>query len=1105
MKHFFTMVILLMTCLLQQAYAQDRSLSGRVTDRSNGQGLPGVTVLVKGTTVGASTNVDGTFSLSVPSTATTLAFSSIGFVTVELPIADNSTFNVALATDAKQLGEVVVTALGQERTRNSLAFSATQIDGSNITAARNTNAINGLAGKVAGLNITQSNGLGSSSNVVIRGTKSLFGNNQALFVVDGVPISNANTNTGGQQRGGAGYDYGNAAADVNPDDIASTTVLKGAAATALYGERAANGVILITTKKGKRGLNVTVNTGATLGRIDKSTFIKYQNRYGAGYGKYYEDASGYFLSRDIQGNGTEELVAPLSEDGSYGGAFNPSLLVYQWDSFDPTSPTYKKATPWIAAENGAATFFETASTLNNSVTIDGGNETGYFKLGYNRSDDRGVLPNSKISKNIVNFAASLNLTPKLTTSASINYTNLQGRGRYGTGYDDGNILTNMRQWWQTNVDISQQKAAYDRNVERGYHATWNYADPDQLTPIYWNNPYWVRNQNFETDSRNRYFGNVAATYKFANWFNVLGRVTLDTYSEIQEERIAVGSVGVSSYSRFNRNSKEANFDLIGNFSANITEGVTFKGLLGANVRREDVGSIRAFTNNGLAVPGLYSLSNSVDPLTPPIESQFKRGVDGIFASATIGFRDMVFLDATVRRDKSTTLLTGKNTFYYPSVALNFVFSEVTKDAAPWLSYGKLFANYAEVGQGAPVQSIYNTYDKPTPFGSVPLFSLPSTKNNQDLVPERTKSAEAGIELAFLNSRLGLNATVYQQNTINQIVPLNISTATGYSQRYVNTGEVRNRGVEIAGYVTPVKNENITWTLNVNWYTNRNQVISLTEGLDNIVLASYQGGVTSNATVGQPFGSLRGTKFVYDANGVKTIRVVKNAAGTLNTAAYYNQSATANEIIGDPNPKWKGGVSNTVSYKGLSLYFLVDIRKGGSVFSLDRYYGLATGMQPETALDNELGNPSRSPITRNADGSYASTSGGVILPGVYGPGTTINGQNVSGQPNTVRTSNTNYGLYGYLRNPNEAFVYDASFVKLREVSLTYSLPTSFTAKLGGVKGVDFSLIGRNLWIIHKNLPDADPEDGLSSGNLGQGYSLGSFPSVRSVGANLRLRF
>lgn len=1104
MKKLLLSALLVSPVLMQQAAAQNRNITGRVTDTATGQGLPGVTVLVKGTSVGASTNADGSYSISVPASATVLSFSFIGYTSIERTIGTASTVDVGLGTDTEQLSEVVVTALGVERTRNSLPFSATQIEGENITVARNPNAVNGLSGKVAGLNIQQSNGLGSSSNVVIRGTKSLFGNNQALFVVDGVPISNANTNTATQATGAGGYDYGNAAADINPDDIASTTVLKGAAATALYGERAANGVILITTKKGRKGLGVTINTGATVGRIDKSTFIKHQTRYGAGYGQYYEDPTGYFLYRDIQGNGTEELVAPMSEDASYGAAFDPSLLVYQWDSFDPTSPNYQKATPWVAAKNGADTFFETASTLNNSVMIDGGNDNGYFKLGFNRVDDTGVLANSKITKNIINFAGSLNLTPRLTTSASINYTNVKGLGRYGTGYGDGNVITNFRQWWQTNVDLKEQKAAYERNIGRGYHATFNYADPDVLTPIYWNNPYWVREQNYETDSRDRYFGNVAATYKFADWFNVLGRVTLDTYSELQEERIAVGSVGVSEYSRFNRSSKEANFDLIGNFSANIASNLSFKGLLGTNLRRQAFSSIRATTNNGLAVPGLYALTNTVDPLQPPLESEQKVGVDGIFASTTFGLRDMLFLDLTVRRDKSTTLLQSNNAFYYPSAALSLAFSELTKETAPWLSYGKALINYAEVGQGAPVQSIFDYYSKPTGFGSVPLFSLPNIKNNQDLVPERTKSIEAGVELAFLNSRVGLNATVYQQNTIDQIIPLNISTASGYSQRYVNSGEVRNRGVELAGYVTPVKSNDITWTVNANWYKNRNEIISLLGELDNIVLASYQGGVTSNATVGQAFGVLRGSTYQYADNGAKILTVTKNTTG-LPTAAYYAQSATANEVIGDPNPDWKAGLANTITYKGLSLYFLIDIRKGGDVFSLDRYYGLATGMTVETAGDNELGNPTRSPIMRNADGSYASTSGGVILPGVYAAGTVINGQDVSGQPNTVRTSNTNYGLYGYLRNPNSAFIYDASFVKLREVSLSYSLPTGLVSRIGGVKGIDFSIIGRNLWLIHKNLPDADPEDALSSGNLGQGYSSGAFPTTRSLGANIRFRF
>ncbi|GGG55406.1 SusC/RagA family TonB-linked outer membrane protein [Hymenobacter glacieicola] len=1072
MRKTILSALLVAPVLLQQAAAQNREISGRVTDAANGQGLPGVTVLVKGTTTGVSTDSDGSYTISAPASATTLVFSSIGYSAVERVIGNASAINIALATDAKQLGEVVVTAQNVERTRNSLPYSATQVEGESITKARNPNFINGLSGKVAGVTIRQSNSLGGSTNVLIRGTKSLFGNNQPLFVVDGVPISNANTNSSDQQTGRGGYDYGNAAADINPDDIASTTVLKGAAATALYGERAANGVILITTKKGRKGLGVTINLGATAGRIDKSTFIKYQDQYGAGYGRYYEDPSLFFLSRDIDGDGVKDLVAPLSEDASYGGRFDPNLNVYQWDSFDPTSPNYQKATPWVAAKNGPEEFFKTALTLNNSISIDGGNDAGYFKLGYNNIRDKGVLENSEVNKNIVNFAGSLNLTPKLTTSASINYTRVDGKGRYGTGYGDGNVLTNFRQWWQTNVDLKEQKAAFERT---GQNKTYNYSDPSDLSPIYWNNPYWVRYKNYETDSRNRFFGNVAATYKVTDWFNILGRVTSDSYDEIQEERNAIGSVGLSSYSRFDRTSREYNYDLIGNFSKNVTESFSLSGLIGANLRRQYISSIFSSTNGGLVVPDLYSLTNSVSDPLPPTENETRIGVDGIFASATLGFKNMLFLDLTARRDKSTTLPSQNNTFIYPSVAGGFVFSEMLKDVS-WLSYGKVRANYAEVGSGASALSVFDVYSKVSTFDGNALYSVPNTKNNPDLKPERTKSAEAGLEMNFLRSRVGFDLTVYQQNTVNQIIPVTLSTATGYSSRFVNSGEVRNRGVEVSAFVTPVKTTDFSWTLNANWTRNRNEVLSLYQGVDNIVLATYQGGLSSNATVGQPFGSLRGSDFIYNDNGEKVV----GANG------YYAQTATTNNVIGNPNADWTGGVSNTVNYKGLALYFLVDVRHGGEIFSLDRYYGLATGLTPETAQNNDLGNPSRNTI---------ANGGGVILPGVKADGTA----------NTTRVSNTNYGLYGYLRNPASAFVYDASFVKLREVSLTYSLPTSIVSKFGAFKGVDLSLVGRNLWIISKNLPDADPEDALSSGNLGQGYSSGSFPAVRTFGGNIRLSF
>ena len=1093
------MSLFLLSALLQEAMAQNRTVTGRVTDATNNEGLPGVTVLVKGTQVGTATDATGNYSISVPDGGTTLVFSFVGYTTTERAIGNATTLNLALGTDARQLGEVVVTALGVERNRNTLPYSAQQVEGDAVTKARNPNFINGLSGKVAGLNIQQSSNLGGSTNVTIRGTKSMFYNNQALFVVDGVPISNAVTNTLNQQTGRGGYDYGNAAADINPDDIESVSVLKGAAATALYGQRAANGVILITTKKGRKGtVGVTVNTGVTMGFVDKSTYPDFQTKYGAGYGAAYEDPSKYFLYRDVNGDGTKDLVTPFSEDASYGARFNPNLMVYQWDAFDPNHPNYGKATPWTAAENGPISFFEDAVSTLNSIVIDGGNEQGTFKLGYTRNSDKGILPNSQLHKNIVNFTGSLNLTPKLTTTASVNFSKIDGLGRYGTGYSSTNPNQQFRQWFQMNVDLQEQKEAYFRNRQ---NITWNWTDPDDLTPIYSDNPYWTRYENYENDERFRTFGYAMANYKFTDWFSLMGRVTMDTYDEMQEERIAVGSADVPMYSRYNRTARETNYDLIANFNTKFAENFSFQGLLGTNIRRNNISSILASTNGGLVVPNFYALSNSVDPLAPPIETEQNIGYDGVFAGATLSFRELLTLDLTARRDKSTTLPEGNNAYFFPSAALSFTFSELLKDT-PWLSFGKVIANYAEVGSDAPAYAISDVYGRQltaegsqiASWGSTPLFTVPLTKNNPDLRPERTKSAEVGIEAAFLDSRVGFNVTGYKTNTIDQIIPVNISSATGYGSRFVNSGEIENRGFEVSAFVTPVKTDDFSWTINANWSRNRNEVVALYDSLDNLLIQNYQGGITTNATIGRPMNMLRGTDYVYNTNGERTI----NASG------YYVRSTTANEEIGNPNPDWIGGVANTVSYKGLSLYFLVDVRKGGQLFSLDRYYGLATGMYEETAGINDLGNESRSPVVRNTDGTYAPTSGGVILPGVYASGTKINNVDVSGQPNTVRVSNTNFGLYGYSRLPNSAFVYDAGFVKLRELSLSYSLPESIMSRIKPFKGIDVSLVGRNLWIIDKSLPGADPEENLSAGRFGQGYQSGAYPTTRNIGFNLRFR-
>ncbi len=1084
MQRNLLLFLLLFSGLLQQAWAQDRIISGKVTDRATGQGLPGVTVLVKSrNTIGTSTNSEGVYSLGgVPTDATSLVFSFVGYATQEQPITGANVINATLAIDSKQLSEVVVTALGVERSRNSLAYSATQVNGNDITVARNPNAINGLEGKVAGLAIQQSNALGASSNVIIRGTKSVSGNNQALFVVDGVPISNRNesgqTGAGTQASGGLGYDYGNAAADINPDDIATTTVLKGAAATALYGSRAANGVILITTKKGRRGFGVSLNSGVTFGKIDKSTFIKYQHQYGAGYGRYYGPTN-----LNFNDSPTGELVAVTGDDASFGAAFDPNLLVRQWYSYTPGDPNFGKATPWVAADNDPVSFFKTAVSTLNSVVVDGGSEQGNFKLGYSNSIDRGILPNSNITKNTINFGGSLNLTPKLTVSSTANFTALSGLGRYGTGYNSDNLMTNFRQWWETNVDIKQQKEAYDRAQDPAYainngNATWNFASPQtgDYTAIFWNNPYFVRYQNYENDSRYRTFGNVMLNYKVFKGFEVVGRVSMDTYDEMQEQRSAIGSSAadhVPYYERYNHTYREFNYDLFGNFDKSLGKNFSLRGVVGANLNRIYNNSVDASTNGGLISPGLFTLSNSLNSINAPTEVASQFALDGLFVNANIGYKEKLFLEGTLRRDRPTSLPINNNTYYYPSVALGYVFSEDLQDAAPWLSYGKVRANYAGVGNYAPVAITNDVFRIHSPINGAPVSAVPSLKNNADLRPERTRSFEAGIETAYLDNRLGLEVTVYQQNSSNQIIPVSVSAASGYLNRYVNGGEIRNRGVELSGFVVPVKTADVTWRLAANWSHNDNIVLS--QSTDNYIIGNYQGGVSSNSTVGQPVGNLRGTNFVYSEGGQKVV-----------TASGYYARTDANQVLGNPNPKWRGGITNTVSYKSISLNFLVDIKSGGSVFSLDRYYGLATGLQPETAGLNDLGNPSRNTI---------ATGGGVIVDGVLADGT----------PNTKRVSNTNYGFYGYVRNPNAAFVYDASYVKLREVALTFGLPKSVLAKTPFLKGADLSIVGRNLWIIHKNLPDADPEDIASSGNIGQGFQGGSYPAVRTLGANVRLSF
>lgn len=1089
MRRLRLMVVMVMAIGLGTLHvdAQTIKLPGKVLDM-DGNPIPGATVRFKDQHAGVITKDDGTFTIT-SSLKGTLVISALGYVEQDVDITGKTTLTVSMAKSNKELDEVVVTAYGIRRAKNTLPYAAQTISGDEANKTRVTNISAGLSGKVSGLQVIQNNQIGGSVNVVIRGMKSLSGNNQALFVIDGVPFdnttttSNTSTTPGNttEQSGQGGYDYGNAASDINPDDIESINVLKGAAASALYGSRAANGVIMITTKKGRSGTHITVNAGVTAGRIDRTTFVKLQHEYGAGRSDFFPNPTGTNTGFIYNANifGGPGFIVNTTAPRSWGPAFDKNLLIYQWDAFDPSSPTYGKATPWVAGAHGPEYFYQTAISNNNSVFLDGAGAKGSYKLGYTRTNDKGDMPNSTVTRNAFIFAASYKIADRLTASASANYYQDNALGRYSTGYDaDRNPNTIFRQYGETNVDYKEQKEAYFRHNQ---NITWNWTAPTTptgLTADFYNNVYWSAYQNYEDDNRGRFFGNTALNFQATNWLNIMARVAIDEYNMFTEERSAVGSEGGqagSYYRRTNSSFSEINYDLLATGNHQLTADLKLNELLGINIRKDNNASVYSSTNGGLVIPKLYAVNNSVNTPTAPSETQSTQVVDGYFAGATLTYKDFLSLDGTFRRDVSSTLPVNDNAYNYYAISGSWVFFQHLKNI-PWLSSGKLRANYATVGNSAGVQQTEDVYTVNTNYGSSYMYSLPVTKANNDLQPERTNSYEGGIEVAFLQNRLGFDGSWYHTNSINQVLKSQISNSTGYEYKYINAGNIENQGVELSIFGTPVQTRNFQWDININYTRNRNKVLSLKNGLNNLVLASFQGSVTLNATVGKPYGILQSGDYVY-TNGKPTVYATGNSAGL------YEISSNTNTPIGNVNPDWIGGITNTLRYKAFSLSFLVDMRVGGSIFSLDQYYAQQGGILPATVGLNDLGHPKRDSV---------SHGGGVIYPGVT----------PDGKPNTIRATvySSTSSVY-----PQSHYAYNASYIKLREASLTYHLPEKVLGSAQAwLKGVDFSLIGRNLWLIHKDLPMADPEDNLGAGNF-QGYQSGAYPTLRTLGLNVKLKF
>lgn len=1090
MKRIILFILLSGLLCLIALNGQTITVTGTVSSSVEGEGtLPGVTVVAKGTTTGTTTDANGRYTLNVPPLATTLVFSYIGMKTREVLISGRSVIDVILEPETTALEEVVVTALGISREKKSLGYSVQELGGEEVNTARETNFVSSMSGKISGVSVKQPNTMGGSANIVIRGNASLLGNNQALFVVDGIPVDNSITNTETQKIGGGGYDYGNAAMDINPDDIENISVLKGAAASALYGSRAANGVVLVTTKRGtlNKGLGIKINSSVLFSRIDESTMPKYQKEYGGGYGPYYDDPTGNFWYRDIDGDGVSDLIVPSSEDASWGAKFDPNLMVVQWDALDPLESNYGKKTPWVFPDHSIESLFETGVKFTNNIAFDAGNDKGAFRLSYTNVNEKGILENSSIKRNTISLSGSYNLSEKLIIEANANYINLKAIGRFGTGYDEQNPMQVFGQWFQTNVDIKDLLNNY-KSPKDGTQRTWNYKWLPTATvaprAFYANNPNWLRYENYNNDGRDRVYGYAKLSYKLTDWATIDGRLANDFYSEYQERRISISSAvagNLPDYTKYLRTFNEFNADAMLRFKKDFSS-VSLNGLLGISTRANTVKSLLASTEGGLIIPNYFALNNSMAPVINE-EAEILQRINSYYGSLSTGFKRFIYLDLTARYDISSTLPEENNAYFYPSVSTSFILSELggIKEIG-FLSFMKIRLNYAEVGADAPAYNTKSSYISGRPWGSLGLYSLQNdfyspdlvpALFNPDLLPERTKSIEAGFEARFLNNRYGVDFSFYKNNTFDQIMPIEVSRGSGYSAMYINAGEIQNMGYELSLNAIPVQKKDFSWIIDLNWFKNKNEVISLGGDIDNILLFGAWD-VSINARVGEPYGAIVGTNFVY-LNGKK---VVGDDGFFLRT--------DNEEVIGNINPDWNAGIKNTLRYKNFSLSGLIDIQQGGDIFSVNVKHGLSTGLYEETAGLNDKGKPKRDPV---------SEGGGILFPGTV---------NEDGTPNTTYIACNEWGTaFNYDYSPTARYILDASYVKLRELALSYNFPKSLFGK-GFIKDAAFSIVGRNLWIIHKNTYHFDPEIATSAGNQ-QGIEDGAYPSTRTFGFDLKVSF
>ncbi|RYE58583.1 MAG: SusC/RagA family TonB-linked outer membrane protein [Sphingobacteriales bacterium] len=1059
--------------------AQQRTITGTVTGDDTKAPIPGVAVKEVGATTGVSTNGEGVFTIRTTSANPVLEFSFLGYSRQTVTVGASNTVNVVLVTDTRMLNEIVVTANAISREKRTLGYSAPTLSNEELNQGENPNLLNSLTGRVAGANITTTaNTPGSSSRVVLRGGSSISGNNQALIVVDGVPIDNSSIIGGGSL---SSVDFGNRGNDINPDDIQSVTVLKGPGATALYGSRASNGALIITTKSGKRGAEKTEVTFSTSNSF--SSILKlpdFQNEYG----------QGYFNNFDANGNAVYENDP--KENWSWGAPFTGT--VQPWgQEIDGT----RLQKPYSAVTDNIRNFFRTGFSTDNNLGFSGGGEKTSFYLGLNSVNSNGINPGDKDLYNRYNvrFNGTAEFNNKFNAGVSVTYSRInsnQVAGGQGGGSVYNNVLQTPRDIPLTDLrDLNNKYYGYGFTDANGVRRNDLYG----YYGAYTMNPYWILQNYNNYNDVSRITGNFSVGYKPNEWLDIKERVGIDTYSDRRRllspkydfaPADEAGNYSADANSQTNPgayqidlfNVNEIVHDLMITGVHKFSDDLEGSLLIGNNIRQRftNTNSTSTNTSGGLVVPGWYNLANSNEPVSVNSDFISRRRLLGIYADLNLSFKQMLFLELTGRNDWSSTLPKNNNSFFYPSVSVSFLFSELFGDSgiSNILNYGKLRSSYAQVGNDTDPYQLLSTFSRGQiasgfgsttfPFGNVAALMVGSTIGNPDLKPEKTNSFEVGTELGWFKNRLSVDFSYYRNNSKNQILSIPIPNSTGYGFSVVNAGEIKNSGVELMLRGTPIKNRDFNLELFGTYTKNNSTVVELMPGVEQVSLGGFSG-MSIVAAVGRSYGEFYAVDNAKDSQG-RTIVDQSSGLPIPTSAAQY---------LGSYNPKYQASLGTNLKFKNIMLNALFDTRQGGVFYSRTKDIMAFNGTSAET--------------------------GGERLNAIY-PNSVYLDADGNSVVNTTATYNKQDYYPSLLEGQN---IVDGSFVKLRTLSLAYQFSKTQlqNTKLGGLT---VGVFGNNLFMWTPKMNKyADPEINSSGAGNAQGFDFTAQPSVRNYGVNLKVTF